>query len=177
MGILKNELFNNLFNKNSQPAPNSIYRNKESINNIPISYSVVFEIAGLHHYKDNISKLATPMKKWKMTDEQIIQKYPNKKIYKNYYINEPVLFVYEPTNPYDVNAIKVFINNIHVGYVPKSDCISLKKMLETSIVTVNATISGGEYKIIFSDGQKEEYNEPLSIKIRVNTQRWYNGKS
>lgn len=153
----------------------SIYKNKMNnksfVNNQPISYSMSFEVVGIHYYMDNISKLATPMKKWSMTDEQILKKYPGKKIYKNYYINEPVQFVYEPTNPYDVNAIKVYINNLHVGYVPQSDCLSLKRLLASNIVILTATISGGESKIIYADGQKECYSEPFSIKIRVNPQR------
>ena len=133
--------------------------------------TIVFEVAGIYNYKENISKLATPMKKWSMTDEQLIQKYPGKKIYKNYYANEPLQLVYEPTNPYDPNAIKVFINNLHVGYVPKEQCTRIKQILETGAVTITATVSGGDSKIIYANGIKEEYSEPMNIKIRVTPQR------
>lgn len=172
MGIFKNDILNNMVDKiTKQPTPSGKWEKGKFVKNEPISYSVSFEVAGIHYRMDNILKLATPMKKWKMTNEQILQKYPGKKIYKNYYINEPVQFVYEPTNPIDPNAIKVFINNLHVGYVPQSDCSSLKRLLETRPVTISATVSGGEYKIVYGDGQKEEYSEPMVIKIRVNTQR------
>jgi hypothetical protein len=38
-----------------------------------------------------------------------------------------VTFIPEPTNPYDPKAVKVFINNEHVGYVAKRDQPRLDK--------------------------------------------------
>lgn len=165
-----------LFSKKEQPEPSGKwvkgkYVKAEPVRTTTFDCTIVFEVAGIYNYKDNISKLATPMKKWNMTDEQILQKYPGKKIYKDYYINEPVQLIFEPNNPYDPNAIKVFINNLHVGYVPQGDNKRIKQILETSAVTITATVSGGDSKIIYANGLKEVYSEPMKIKIRVSPQR------
>lgn len=160
-----------LFSKKEQPEPSGKWVKGKYVKIEPLAHTVVFDVAGTHYRMDNISKLATPMKKWNMTDEQILQKYPGKKIYKNYYINEPVQLVYEPTNPVDPNAIKVFINNLHVGYVPQEDCLTLKQILERRNVTITASVSGGESRIVYNDGLTEQFSEPIRIKIRVNTQR------
>lgn len=51
-------------------------------------------------------------------------------------VSHNVKLYFEPKNPYDKNAIKVFVNDTHIGYIPKELCQRLKKLLLThKIVT------------------------------------------
>lgn len=131
----------------------------------PVSTSFAFNVSGVSYRMDNVIKLATPMKKWDMTNEQLMQKYPRKKIYRYFFITEPVQLVPEPTNPHDPNAIMVLINNIHVGYVPKEYCDRVKKMPVTA--SLSAKISGGEYKIVDSVGQAASFSDSVQIIITI----------
>ena len=162
MGFLKNVV--DLFNQPAQPAnTSSPYRSNYSPQPLPSSFS--FNVAGINYRMENVMKLATPMKKWDMTKEQILQKYGNKKIYRYYFTSEPVQLIPEPNNPQDPNAIKVIINNMHVGYVPQDDCSNVKALLNAGGYTINAQFSGGEYKIISLNGDVFTDTERLSIRI------------
>ena len=59
-------------------------------------------------------------------------------------VSHNVKLYFEPKNPYDKNAIKVFVNDTHIGYIPKELCQRLKKLLLThKIVTRTSYIKCG----------------------------------
>lgn len=168
MGIL-----DNLINSVQKPVQSSgTWVNgkfvKEPANKTPtLVPNFGFEVAGIEYRMNEIIRLATPMKKWEMTDEQLLNKYPGKKIYRYYFINEPVQLIPEPTNPHDSNAIKVVIANIHVGYVPATECSLVKRYIEAGTYTYSAKINGGEYKMVYGDGKSAVFSDPLSITIYI----------
>lgn len=131
-----------------------------------LPYSFKFNVVGINYRIDDVMKLATPMKKWFMSNDQIAQKYGTKPIYRYYFTNEPIQLIPDPNNPHDSNAIMVLINNIHVGYVPKENCILVKSMLNSNQYNISAKFSGGEYKIIFPDGVVSNI-EPISLTIYI----------
>ena len=36
----------------------------------------------------------------------------------------------EPTNPFDPNAVKVVVEGVHVGYIPKFDSLAVTEMIK-----------------------------------------------
>ncbi len=166
-------LFQDLFKSSDQQASGQWVNGKfvksssKSDFGGPLPSAYTFEVAGTNFRMDNIIRLATPMKKWSMTNEQILQKYPGKRIYRYYFVNNPVQLVPEPTNPHDPNAIMVLINNIHVGYIPSQDISTVSQYLKTGPVTLDANISGGEYKIVYEDGQSASFSDPISIRLTI----------
>ncbi len=141
--------------------------NGQFIKNQSFPGRLSFWVAGVDYRMDQVIRLATPMKKWEMTNDQLLKKYPGKRIYRYYFINEPVQLIPEPTNPNDPNAIMVFINSIHVGYVPRNECDTVKNYISTGISSLSARISGGEYKIIFEDGKSASFSDQISIEIII----------
>ena len=133
----------------------------------PLQGSLSFYVAGVNYRMDNVMKLATPMKKWNMTNEQIWQKYGNKRIYRYFFTNEPLQFVPEPNNPHDSNAIKIMINNLHVGYVPQEYCNMVKNMFSGGRCFAKAQFSGGEFKVITGNGEVYKDTESITIKIII----------
>ena len=82
-----------------------------------------------------------------MSTEERNQKYhEGDLIYKYSFRIDTVSLVPEPTNPYDENAIMVLINNSHVGYIKRVDCLSVKELLASNNISINAKIYGGPYK-------------------------------
>lgn len=58
---------------------------------------------------------------------------------------------HEPDNPYDSNAMKVCINDIHVGYIRKEDLDRFDEVANLGAKGVVIDILGGKYKYITMD--------------------------
>ena len=128
---------------------------------------VTFLVSGTHYRMDDINKLASKIQKYSMKPDKLISMgFVNKNIYKFYFKNEPVQLVPDPTNEHDPNAVKVLIDNVHVGYVPREDCESVKVFLQYPL-RITAEIHGGDYKIVYSDATEQMFSEPLKIKVRA----------
>lgn len=78
-------------------------------------YHFGFQVAGLSHYWENYRDKIDP--EGDLT----------------------VRLVEEPDNQYDSNAIKVILNNQHVGYVPKEKTAEVKKILPNAY-EINAEV-------------------------------------
>jgi len=78
------------------------------------------------------------------------------------FVNSEVSFVPEPTNEYDPNAIKVFIDFgneeiHHVGYVPKKHTSKLNDILNSQeTINIVASYVGGKIKEIDYDFEKDK---------------------
>lgn len=75
--------------------------------------------------------------------------------------NSKLSFVPEPTNPHDINAIKVFITYtdkpIHIGYVPKKETKNLKNILDHKEISfITASFVGGKIKVIEYDYETDK---------------------
>lgn len=158
---------NNVINKiKEQPQKEGLLEQGISPQDMPLPNNLTFKVAGVNYRMEQVYKLATPMKKWNMTNEQLLKQYPGKRIYKYYFTNEPVVLVPEPTNQNDPNAIKVMVNNIHVGYVPNDLCIIVRRIMQGSC-TLSSKFSGGEYKVVFDDGSAKNFADRVSIEVTI----------
>lgn len=127
-----------------------------------------FFVAGVEYHRDDLAFLATEQKKFTMPIDKIIEKgWTNKKLFRYYFTNEPVQLVAEPNNAHDPNAVKVLINNIFVGYIPKDSNELALKMLAAGYQNITAKISGGDYKKVNDSGQVATFSDPIEIKIQI----------
>lgn len=73
---------------------------------------------------------------------------PDEKIYK-YEIAECRLDIrHEPGNQYDPAALKVFADGVHIGYVPRAEFYTLKRIAAQPDLKMHVEIYGGPYKIL-----------------------------
>lgn len=80
--------------------------------------------------------------------------------------NVPVNFVAEPTNEYDDRAIAVYLDGLHIGYVPHEvNVIYYDVILKTG--TALAEIHGGDRKKIdeYGDILVEKFNPIVEVEI------------
>ena len=63
---------------------------------------------------------------------------------------------HEPDNPYDSNAMKVCINDIHVGYIRKEDLDRFDEVANLGAKGVAIDILGGKYKYATMDDDTGE---------------------
>lgn len=93
-----------------------------------------------------------------------------------YLSDDEISFVPEPTNEYDPNAIKIFLEfgsegTHHVGYVPKKSTKELQNILDTKkVIYIEAKYVGGKIKNIEYDFEKDKdvvVPKELSLGIEI----------
>lgn len=124
-----------------------------------------FVVAGLHYHKTAVRSLSRANPEWRKISP------PEdgcKKIYRYRYINKPIELVPEPTNKHDSNAIKVLINGHHVGYIGASDNCHVNDILRSrDIKYTSAYVRGGEYALVYSNGDIIYNSTGVHISIRI----------
>lgn len=114
-----------------------------------------FKVAGTSHRLESLDSLIRLL----VTREDYIgdfMTYTNKEIRESHEriykysgcTTDVVKYIEEPENEHDNNAIKVYIHDLWIGYVPKSINSELKKFLSENeyIINSSAQIVGGKYK-------------------------------
>lgn len=111
-------------------------------------------VTGTSHYESNILKLATENKDYAKTKSELIQSgLVEKNIYQYNFHPHKTELVPEPTNQYDTNAIKVIIDDQHVGYIKAGSCSHMLKLInENRIQNITSKINGGTYKCVIVNG-------------------------
>ena len=103
-------------------------------------------VAGTNYKKNEISSIMSGNPIYNLPDNTFIQKTEEyKRIYRFKYRRSYATLIPEPTNPHDSNAIKVLIDNVHVGYIPSEQCSSVKKIMSHTC-QMEASIHSGDYK-------------------------------
>ena len=84
------------------------------------------------------------------------------------YVDRPVKLVFEPTNQYDRNAIKVMIAGEHVGYIKEDENIHVGNILRScDIKYITAEFRGGEYKFVSEDGTVAKWDNYVGITLHM----------
>ncbi len=114
-------------------------------------------VAGVTHYMDNIMELAEENPDYDMSKKEIVDAcMDGQRIYQYYYHADKVELVPESTNEYDPNAIKVILDEVHVGYIKKGSCAHIKKLLSNgSIKSITADLVGGRYKAVYENDEDD----------------------
>lgn len=85
--------------------------------------------------------------------------------YQYYTETYPATLVPEPDNEYDPNAIAVYVDDLHIGYIQKKD---QNQVDLDQIESVEAEIYGGKYKDIdFSDYEEELVKGETPYKAKL----------
>lgn len=125
-----------------------------------------FEVRGLDYRLEDFLTLAQENKRYKLSDEEILEKYPSGRVYR-YWLNNlrTVELVPEPDNPHDPNAIKVMLEGVHVGYVPRDLCLAVAEKLQQGYMP-KVKVRGGPYKYV-SDGRVNQSRAEYEITVSL----------
>lgn len=128
-----------------------------------------FAAVGVSYYENNIRKLACNNPDWALTAAQIMNSgKAGKRIFKYYYVSNPVKLRPEPENPHDKNAIAVIIAGELVGYIGRGDNLHVKDLLQKhEIKSLSGFIGGGEYKVVTEDGEVIKDENGFSVTVRI----------
>lgn len=138
-------------------------RNLNTKSNTGASINTIL-VAGTYYKKNEISSIMSGNPIYNLPDNTFIQKTEEyKRIYRFKYRRSYATLVPEPTNPHDSNAIKVMIDNVHVGYIPADQCIRVKKLMNR---TWEANLHSGDYKY-HSNGEVFKIEDNFEIELHV----------
>lgn len=127
-----------------------------------------FYIAGVPYYTKNIEKIGIKNPDYdKDYAELCDEDHPIRKIYRYKYINKPVYLIPEPTNPHDKNAIMVQIAGQQVGHIKSDETELVQTLLKKNVKYISSYISGGPYKIVYSNGNENILEDHLSVSVRI----------
>lgn len=123
-------------------------RNLKQFDVKPVSQYVntTAQVAGTYYKKNEISSIMSGNRMYSLPNDVFIQKVEEgKRVYRFKYRRTTAFLIPEPTNPHDSNAIKVMIDNVHVGYIPSDLCSDFKRIIKKTS-QLEAAIHGGDYK-------------------------------
>ena len=128
-----------------------------------------FYLTGVSYYEKNILKLVETNPMWSFSPDQIRSKGLDCNIvYRYRYTVKPVQLVEEPKNPNDKNAVAAYMSGQLIGYIKREDNAHIKHVKNHSTVkSISGHITGGEYKIIYDDGNMEHNSKSFSVKIEI----------
>lgn len=103
-------------------------------------------VVGESYKKNEISSILSGNRIYNLPDETFILKAePRNKVYRFKYRTADAELVPEPSNPHDKDAIMVLVDGVHIGYIPKEQCLEIKKILP-KVKSIKVDIYGGDYK-------------------------------
>lgn len=122
-------------------------------------------IAGTSYRQQQIASLGYRNDEYEQSRKELIENYiDDEKIYEIIFSPTDIKLIEEPENEYDPNAIKVLIDNVHVGYIKKGSCSHIKKLLASGkIKKITADIHGGKYKYIYNEYDEEKMDDVIRV--------------
>ena len=111
-----------------------------------------YHVVGLPHYKDGIKKAFPETEASLLPKKEMIAKYPvGSRISKyNTKMSYPAQLIPEPDNPYDKNAIAVYVNGEKIGHIGRGS--AAKVDIPFSLITSTiAKVTETPYKEITQD--------------------------
>lgn len=124
------------------------------------------KVAGTSYKQKEIKSLGIENTDYTLTKKEIIEcGMEDEKIYQLIFSPLSVQLIEEPENEYDPNAIKVIIDNVHIGYIKKGSCSHVKKLIrENKIRNISADIYGGKYKLVSSNYDSYTDKESFTLE-------------
>ncbi len=141
---------------NLQPSPDPVPSSDEASVR---SYS--FKVAGISYRQKYLDGILIENDDYDMSKSELIDLgMVDEPIYRYIDVVGDVTLLPEADNAYDPDAIKVCINDVHVGYVPSEKTKRVKKILDAEGLSLSCDIVGGPYKII-----REDYDEDKDREV------------
>jgi len=130
-------------------------------------------IAGTSFHESEIQNLMLENDDYDMTASELIDSgMEDERVYRYLEAYCDAALEPEPDNQYDPNAVKVFADGIHIGYIKKGSAAHVKKLLEEDrIASMSINISGGPYKLAYLNEDDrpriEKDNQNFSVKLDI----------
>lgn len=118
------------------------------------------KVAGVSYRVDEIASLGLENEDYNYSKKELIELgYEGERIYQYEFYPTKTELIPEPDNPHDPNAVKVIVDNVHVGYIKSGSCRHILNLLKNNRITkIDCEIGGGKYKSLEYDLYEDKYN-------------------
>lgn len=139
-----------------------------------------FELAGVpHHVDEFFSALAEENDDYNLSLSEIKELYSvGDKIFCHEFVFSEVSLVWEDSNPYDSNAVRIDADGKVVGYIKKNEAVTVRQLLDAGGVSgVELEICGGPYKEVVEDEDgrvdvlEKSYGYFATLYIKVGSEK------
>ena len=153
-------------------TPSTIDSNEEAAPQEPVKKEH-HRVAGTSYRTDNILTLAIKNPDYSYSKKEMLEMdMINEPIYEYLFPTKKVELIEEPDNKYDPNAIKVVVNDVHIGYIKKGSCSHVKKLIrEDRIENIYAFIGGGKCKYLTE--KEDDYSFEESYVMARETKSYF----
>lgn len=161
------------------------YKNKTAAENAPVESAPVAQessttketirVAGISNYTDAVLSLGHENDEYDYTKKEIIENgMEDEDIYQYYFRPLPAEFVFEPDNPYDSNAIAIYVVGEKIGYVKSGSTAHIRKLIQSGkLESASCQITGGKSKRYDSDTEtieQTDLNYGAKITLTINNE-------
>lgn len=124
------------------------------------------KVAGLSFREDAIAELQCENVDYSCSKRELVDMGMIwERIYKYDFYPIKTELIPEPDNEADPNAIKVVVDDQHIGYIKKGSCAHIRKLLNSgSIEKIDIEIGGGPYKFITAEDWDENGGDVYTIE-------------
>lgn len=143
-------------------------------NKLNVSKVETHKVTGVSFRENEILKLGLENEYYDLSCNELTELgYWDERIYQYEFNTNKVELLPEPTNPHDPKAIKVMIDDVHVGYIKAGSCSRIHNLLnDDKILKIECEIRGGKYKYIGYDDVKDSYyitkdTAPISVHLKL----------
>lgn len=171
--------FRKLFKTKEQPASDSVPALEEKEKEVEQKWNYKLQIydtpfagceqrlyhgAGMSHYADALMEIAIENGNYACTKRELKEfLIINRRVYQYRFEPKTIDLVPEPDNTYDPNAVKIIINNRHVGYIRAEETDGIVELFNSEKVKrVQAVIEGGKYKILLGPADFAAEGVPIT---------------
>lgn len=132
----------------------------------PTAAEKKYKVTGLQYYMDNLITLAHENYEYDLSKRELIDDgLTEQRVYQYEFYPHKTELVPEPDNPNDPKAIKVVVNDQHIGYIKAGSCGHLLRVIrEGRIVKIDCDIGGGRYKYLSLDDYTESGKEIYTLE-------------
>ena len=135
-----------------------------------------FYIAGTDYRTSNIRSAGNENPCYSMSKKQLVDELMvEENIYKYDFDNLPVSLAFEPENKSDPNAIKVIVNDQHVGYIPRNLTKHVRRVMKSDLDSLSVDIYGGPCKRICDNGDgtydTDKWSDDYQVVLHIYRKR------
>lgn len=110
-----------------------------------------FAVAGMSYYIDNILEAAEENSDYTLSRKEIAEEFSEGDIIPKYNFPGKIRLVPEPHNRYDLNAVRVDLDGVKIGYIKRGACSQVKNLLDAGATVELSEIHYGAAKWTYED--------------------------
>lgn len=128
-----------------------------------------FGVAGVQYHKAELKRLEISNPEYRASAKKNIEAgLTAKRIFRCAYVNKPVDLIPDHGVEAYRQHVMVKIAGEHVGYITDEDALHVREILKYgSVKYITARISGGDYKVVSTNGEAIKSSDYIRISVRI----------